>query len=106
MLSGEADVPAAHARLLAMGAARAVITLGGEGAYDGKHHPAFEVPVVDTVGAGDAFVGALAASIALGKGDEMQRAQAAGALACTRAGAQSSPSEQELSAFLSERTRS
>jgi len=106
MLSGEADVRAAHARLLALGAARAIITLGGEGAYDGEHHPAFEVPVIDTVGAGDAFVGALAASIALGKGDELQRAQAAGALACTRAGAQSGPSEEELSAFLRERSPS
>ena len=52
----------------------------------------------------DAFIGALAASSALGRSDELQRAQAAGALACTREGAQSGPSEEQLSAFLRERS--
>jgi len=72
-----------------------VVTLGARGAVaalPGKllHAAAPEVDVVDTTGAGDAFVGALAA--ALDRGVTWRRALAeglaAGSLACTRAGAQ------------------
>lgn len=72
-----------------------IVTLGGDGACAlsrGIAHrvPALGVDVVDTVGAGDAFAGALAA--ALDRGETLRRAlacaSAAGALACTRAGAQ------------------
>ena len=52
--------------------------------------PALPIAPVDTVGAGDAFAGALAA--ALDRGDPLRRAlacaAAAGALACTAPGAQ------------------
>jgi ribokinase len=49
---------------------------------------AFEVDVVDSTGAGDAFNGALAASLARGDALEaaVERACAAGALACTKLG--------------------
>jgi ribokinase len=72
-----------------------VVTCGDRGAIfaiDGKLHLqcAPSVEVVDTVGAGDAFAGALAA--ALDRGDTFVHAVrdgvAAGALACTSAGAQ------------------
>ena len=53
------------------GLARVVITLGEKGAFlaEGLRHewvPAFEVEVVDTPGAGDAFMGGLAYGLAVG----------------------------------------
>jgi ribokinase len=51
--------------------------------------PAFDVAVVDSTGAGDAWCGVLAAALDLGMPMDLavRRANAAGALACTRAGA-------------------
>ncbi len=68
--------------------------------------PAFEVDVVDSTGAGDAFNGALA--VALGEGRELRPAvrfaSAAAALAVRRLGAQSSiPRREEIDAFLGDR---
>ena len=53
---------------------------------------AFDVDVVDTTGAGDAFCAALAVRLAEGAGLEhaLRFANAAGALACTREGAEPS----------------
>ena len=76
--------------LVARGAGAAVITMGRRGCMvvDRKgadHIPAFEVEMVDHTGSGDAFAGALAASI--GTRTELRQAakfaSAAGALACT-----------------------
>ena len=85
-----------------------VVTLGRRGccARSGDQYfwqPAFAVQPVDTTGAGDTFCGALVA--ARSQGAEwplaLQRASAAGALACTRPGAQSSiPTTAEIHAFL------
>ncbi len=60
------------------------------------------VDAVDTVGAGDALCGALAAGLALGLDDvtAVTRANAAGALAATRPGARSSPTAAEVDALL------
>ncbi len=73
------------------------ITLGGQGAMavNGSqtiHLPAFNVPAVDTTAAGDAFVGSLAAALAekCPLNTALRRANAAGALAVTVAGAQPS----------------
>jgi ribokinase len=60
--------------------------------------------MVDSAAAGDAFVGGLAASLAGGDGlhKALRLANAAGALAVTRFGAQTSlPSLQEARALLS-----
>jgi ribokinase len=65
--------------------------------------PAFRVPVVDTVGAGDAFVGALAVALAeeMPMLDAMRFAAAAGAIAVTRPGAEPSmPARDEVEQLL------
>ncbi|MFQ5828857.1 MAG: ribokinase [Candidatus Methylomirabilia bacterium] len=95
-------------RLLARGVGRVIVTLGVQGALlcDGvsaAHFPAFSVNAVDTTGAGDAFNGALAVSVAAGGTWEeaIPLANAAAALACTKHGAQTSlPSRSEVEALL------
>jgi ribokinase len=72
-----------------------VVTLGKDGALAATDRmlyisPAMSIECVDSVGAGDAFVGVMAA--ALDRGEllpaALVHAAAAGALACTRRGAQ------------------
>ncbi len=68
---------------------------------------AFAVTPVDTTAAGDAFCGVLVASLGQGLqlGEAMRRANAAGALACMRHGAQTSiPTRVELQRFLEKQT--
>lgn len=87
----------------------AIITLGQDGVMvcnqEGKRQiPSFPVQAVDTVGAGDAFNGALAAALARGCNldSAVRLACAAGALAATKTGAQSSlPGQLEVEALAS-----
>ena len=100
MLVGfDLDAPPAierAARLLCdRGVGRVVIKLGERGAYfvDGAssgYSPAFKVNAIDTVAAGDAFNGALAAALAGGHpfAAALRWASAAGALCTTKRGAQ------------------
>src|SRR5215207_774301 len=81
--------------LLSLGPRSVVITLGAAGAVvadeeSATHLPAPEVDVVDTTGAGDAFVGALAVKLARGASLEEAASFAvrAGAAAVTKEGAQ------------------
>lgn len=99
------DAAYAAARALRdLGAGSAIVTLGAEGAVwstpEGEGHtPAYPVTPIDTVAAGDAFCGVLAASLAgdLPWEEAMRRASAAGALATTVAGAAPSlPSEDAI----------
>ncbi|TWS25293.1 ribokinase [Tsukamurella sputi] len=88
-----------------------VTTLGGDGARaagsDGTvEAPGFVVEVVDTTGAGDAFAGALAAHWDLPPAERLLRANAAGALTATAAGAAAAPTGAEIDAFLSEQESS
>ncbi len=85
----------ATAELLALGPESVVVTVGENGAVfaDGQssqHVPSPKVDVVDTTGAGDAFVGALAASLSRDASleDAVAYAVRAGAAAVTREGAQ------------------
>jgi ribokinase len=86
----------------------AVLTCGAEGAVWADHdrvcrQPGFAVPVVDTVGAGDAFSGALAVALAEARppAEALRFACAAGALATTRVGAQPSlPQRGEIEALV------
>ena len=91
----EPDWPACGFRLQAMGPAVVVITLGSRGcqviAAKTWSVAAPRVEAVDTVGAGDAFNGALAAALADGRDlrKAVAWANAAAALAVTQPGAQS-----------------
>jgi ribokinase len=95
-VTGDGDgVAVAAAELARLGARQAVITLGAAGAVLGGAGgpvavPGFPVASVDSVGAGDAFVAALAVAVAAGAGPAaaVRAACAAGAAAATRRGAQ------------------
>jgi len=95
-VDGLNDAARAAAGLVAAGARHAVVTAGPHGAAvagpegTAKTIPAFGVDAVDTVGAGDAFVGALAVALAAGvpAAAAVRAAAAAGATAATRHGAQ------------------
>ena len=95
--------------LITRGAKAAVIKLGPRGSLavtaDGHFYtiPPFKVEVVDSTAAGDAFTAAL--GVAVAKGDNMHAAakfaNAAGALACTKFGAQSAmPTLEEVQALM------
>jgi ribokinase len=93
--AGLADAGRAAAELVAAGSRHAVVTAGAHGAAlagpDGTDTiPGFRVTAVDTVGAGDTFVGALAVALAAGvpAPQAVRAASAAGAAAVTRHGAQ------------------
>jgi ribokinase len=100
-VDGLADAALAAAELITRGPRHAVVTAGVHGAAlasaDGADGPGgaeviegFRVPAVDTVGAGDTFVGALAVAVAAGvpPPEATRAAAAAGAAAVTRSGAQ------------------
>ena len=77
------DAQAAVPRLAALGPKATIITLGGEGLVSAEFsQPAFSVPVISTHGAGDSFIGALAAEWARGVplADAARFAQAAAGL--------------------------
>lgn len=94
--------------LISRGVKNVIITLGAEGALLATnqykiHIPAFKISVVDTTGSGDAFIGGFASELAAGKTVEsaLRFAAAAGALAATKAGAQSSlPTREEIDLFV------
>lgn len=106
-LIGDIDNPAT-ASVASLGCDAVVLTLGGAGAsvitqFGATLQPAFEVEVVDTTGAGDAFCGALAAWLAEGAhiSEALRAGAAAGALATTKAGAQPSiPNRREIEDLL------
>ena len=101
-VSGLGEAASAAAGLVAAGARNAVVTAGAAGAaYHGakgngqSQEPrgtvaAFPVRAVDTVGAGDTFVGALAVALAAGTApaEAVTAAAAAGATAAARPGTQ------------------
>jgi ribokinase len=107
-LAGAPLAPEVCVRALAALYPAVVMTLGAEGVlwwHRGAlgRLPARSVSVVDTTGAGDTFVGVLAASLALGRswGEGMARAVAAASLCVTRPGAQASiPTAAEVDALL------
>ena len=108
---GDRDIRKMAERLLEMGVKNVVITLGPKGLFfkdrtDEIWMNAHKVKVIDTTAAGDAFLGALATGLAENKPIEeaLRFANAAGALAATKLGAQPSlPFRKDLETFLSQR---
>ena len=100
-----------HALCRKFGVPTVIITLGEKGCFVSTansfvHVPAHNVRAIDTTGAGDAFVGGLAAGLA--RGDDIVAAARTGnavaALSVTRPGtAPSMPTARELSTFLRKR---
>jgi ribokinase len=91
------EIQQAATTLRGFGAKTIIMTLGSRGALlitenVFSHFPAFPIDPVDTTAAGDAFVASF--SVALAEGRSLQEAvrygNAAGALACTKLGAQPS----------------
>lgn len=107
-LRTEADIQLAAQKLLDKGIESVIITLGGRGAIVATKEAmerinAFNVTVVDTTGAGDAFCGAFATAYAEGKDilNAARFASAAAALSVTRIGtAPSMPYRCEVEDFL------
>ena len=107
------DAARACACLIEKGVREIVVKLGVKGALwfnesRRTHFPAIPVQAIDTTAAGDAFTGALSAALAdgLGMHTSIERACVAGALACTRIGAQPSlPTLERVEATLRGMTR-
>lgn len=101
--------------ILKRGPRLAVLKLGkrgayiaGEGAARSTRVPSFSVKVIDTTAAGDAFTGALAMGIAEGREitQALRFANAAGALCCTKLGAQPAmPKRREVEALVGRQDR-
>jgi ribokinase len=97
LLGEDAQAQESAEKLLDLGLESAVVTLGAAGAIlaageSSQHFPAPKVQVVDTTGAGDAFIGALVAKVVGGAllEEAVPYAVLAGAVAVTREGAQGS----------------
>jgi ribokinase len=108
-LTGLQGVEMAAGAMLGLVSGAVVVTLGGNGVFIAQKRskrqrlPAYAVTVVDTVAAGDAFVGAFGVGLAEGKNarDAAIFGNAAGAIAVTRAGAQPSlPHRMEVDRFM------
>ncbi|MFZ0213862.1 MAG: carbohydrate kinase family protein [Candidatus Acidiferrales bacterium] len=102
-LTGEEDYEQIARKLLAHGPKLVAVTMGTNGCLIATkdkmaHVPAFAVKVLDTTGAGDAFMGGL--SYGLLQGWELERvgifANACAALCCTRVGARAMSKHDEV----------
>lgn len=108
----EVELMGGARQIMAHGAGQVVVTLGARGSVhttaDGheQHVEAFAVEAVDSTAAGDAYCGAFAAAVAMGRdtNEAMRFASAAGALATTKPGAVPSlPQRAAVDALLAAR---
>jgi sugar/nucleoside kinase (ribokinase family) len=106
-LTGETDHEKMATKLLSLGPQIVAVTMGAQGsviASAGKmaQVPAFQVDVVDSTGAGDAFMGALSYGLLQGWG--LQRlglfANACAAICCRRVGARAMAKLDEVMALI------
>jgi len=109
-MTGEADPRRIAERLLELGPKVVALSQGEDGCYLASREekaqvPAFRVNVVDTTGAGDAFLGGL--SYGLLQGWDLQRvglfANACAALCCTKVGARAMSNREEVLVFVRSR---
>jgi 2-dehydro-3-deoxygluconokinase len=108
LVTGENDSQRQLNELLALGAKQVVIkrgALGAAAASDGgaHHQAAYQIPVVDTVGAGDAFVAGWLAEMARGADIRtcLNTASLCGALACTSLGDwEATPTRRDLAQLM------
>ena len=106
-ITGETDYEKIATKLLALGPIVVAVTMGAEGsliASDGEmaHVPAFKVSVVDSTGAGDAFMGGLSYGLLQGW-DRKQIgsfANACAAICCTKVGARAMGKRGEVEALI------
>jgi ribokinase len=109
-VGGAAELERAALALRRSGVPMVVLTLGASGALLAsqaglEHLPAYRVDPLDTTAAGDAFVAGFACALAEGKTalEAVRYGNAAGALATTKLGAQTSlPARQEVDLMILE----
>lgn len=106
-ITGHSDAERMAEKLLGMGPKFVAITMGGEGCLiatpaGSAHCPGFAVQVVDTTGAGDAFLGGLSFALLRGQSpaEAGRFANACAALCCTRVGARAMSSLSEVESLL------
>ena len=106
-LTGETDFDRIAAALLKIGPKLVAVTMGADGCLIATkekmaHVPAFKVNVVDTTGAGDAFMGGLSYGVLQGWDHEKvgMFANACAALCCTKVGARAMAKHDEVVAFI------
>lgn len=109
-LTGEADYEKIPNKLLDLGPKLVAITIGTEGCLIASREksyliPAFKVEVVDTTGAGDAFMGGLSYGLLQGWDPRRvgQLANACAALCCTKVGARAMSKRDEVLTFIKSR---
>src|SRR4051812_4821215 len=106
-LTGETDYERMARKLLTFGPKTVAVTLGSEGCLIASghrvvHQPAFKVNVVDTTGAGDAFMGGLSFALLQGWPEERVAAfaNACAALCCTKVGARALARRAEVETLI------
>ena len=111
-LTGETDYEKIAHRLLSLGPELVAITMGGEGSLIASadkitHVPAFKIKVVDSTGAGDAFMGGL--SYGLLQGWDHERvgvfANACAALCCTQVGARAMSNLEQVNELIAQQRK-
>ena len=111
-LTGENDYEKMARRLLSLGPELVAITMGAEGSLIASadkitHVPAFKVTVVDSTGAGDAFMGGL--SYGLLQGWDHERvgvfANACAALCCTQVGARAMSNLEQVNELIAQQRK-
>lgn len=97
LLTGENDYRKGARGLLGHGVKNVIVTLGSKGAYFNNGKEEFSIPSIkskpiDTVGAGDTFIGYFSSSIAMGLSnlEAIKRANHASSIAVSRRGAMAS----------------